>query len=104
LAFADRLAMHHGCVPCNTHPLGTSAGGKRLRPTYQHSTGATFQGFQLSLEHVVHRNQRTRVGLQPSDVRPCVMKLVNEHQALVLVTLKLGGYAEFKERIIWEVR
>jgi hypothetical protein len=32
------------------------------------------------------------------------MELVDEHQALVLVTLKLGGYAEFKEGIIWEVR
>jgi len=65
---------------------------------------ATFQRFQLSLEHVVHGDQRTRVGLQPSDVRPCVMKLVNEHQALVLVALKLGGYAEFKEGVIREVR
>jgi hypothetical protein len=32
------------------------------------------------------------------------MELVDEHQALVLVTLKLGGYAEFKEGIIREVR
>jgi hypothetical protein len=85
-----------------------SARQKRWRQAFEaawrHLMSATFQGFQLSLEHVVHGNQRARIGLQPPDVTPRVMELVNEHQALVLVALKLGGYAEFKEGVIREVR
>lgn len=49
------------------------------------------QRIELGCQGVVHSHQRPSITLQPSDVCPGFMELVDEHEALVLVALELSG-------------
>jgi hypothetical protein len=48
------------------------------------------QCIKLGCQCIVHRYQRSSITLEPSDVCPGFMELVDEHEALMLVAFELS--------------